>query len=194
MVLVGAVVLVAWLALHPASGRAQAAGSALLTLVNPAEGVRSVTIRTGVLVGQGDVLRSLSVAAFDSVTVDLAVGAAAENFNAACARDCRGLGFAAAEGQRLIVALPPTGSAAPVRGDVHVVNEGPVRRQGVLRTGGVAGQGRTVLPFDLGPGQAAAVGVRVPAGRLLDLHLTCNGCLPRLLRLGNGIDLEIVLS
>lgn len=171
---------------------AQASEPAQVTLLNVSETRRTVQLRAGAALGEGESVRTVTVAPFSGATVTLTVPDEPAEFNATCS-GCRGVGFAAAAGQRIIVVLAASADPAVVRSDVTVANASGRRQRGALRTGDVLGHGRSVLAFDLAEGESASVGLRFPAARLLDLNLTCDGCFPQRVRAGNAVDLEIVI-
>lgn len=171
---------------------AQAAVPAQVTLLNVSEARRTVQVRTGAALGDGESVRTVVVEPFSGTTVDLGAPDVPAEFNATCS-GCRGVAFAAAAGQRVIVVLVALAEAAVVRSDLTVANESGRRQRGALRTGDLLGRGRSVLDFDLAVGESASVGLRFPVGRLLDLNLTCDGCVSQRVRAGNAVDLEIVI-
>ena len=127
----------------------------------------------------------------EATTVPLDVGADPVDFLAQCS-GCRSVRFSLAQGQRIVVLVFSTARSAPNRSDLHVVNESGRRQRGAVRTGPDVGFGRTLLPFNLAPGDGASVGLRLPAGGI-DFNLTCDSCDPQRLRLRNGVDLEVVV-
>ena len=171
---------------------AQAAEPAQVTLLNVSEARRTVQVRAGAVLGDGESVRTVVVEPFSGTTVEIAAPDEPVEFNATCS-GCRGVAFAAAAGQRVIVVLVALADPVVVRSDLTVANESGRRQRGALRTGDLLGRGRSVLDFDLAAGESASVGLRFPAGRLLDLNLTCDGCVPQRVRAGNAVDLEIVI-
>ena len=168
-------------------------GAALLSLLNPGGSTRVVTVRFGGDTGGGDLVDTLAVAALDTVTLEVLVPAEPTEFNVTCS-GCHSVPFAIAAGQRIIVILVGDGDPPPFRSDLVVANESAVRHVGGLRTGARSGTGRALLRFDLAPGEAVSVGLRLPADRLLDLNLACPACAPQVARIGNGVDLEMVIQ
>ena len=167
-------------------------GAALLSLLNPGGSTRVATVRSGGEPGGGDLVDTLAVPALDTVTLEVLVPAEPTEFNVTCS-GCHSVVFAVAAGQRIIVILAGDGDPPPFRSDLVVANESAVRHVGALRTGARSGTGRALLRFDLAPGEAVSVGLRLPADRLLDLNLACPACAPQAARIGNGIDLEMVI-
>ena len=186
--LAGLLGLLAALWLHetrPSAAQAPSDEPAFVTLLN----VSTRTFAVDVDELGSNAGRRHTVTPEQPVTFPVDAGALPIDMIATCG-NCRSVSFAVAAGQRVLVLLAATNQPALLRSDLHVVNEGGARRRGAIRTGAVAGAGRTLLPFDLRPGESASVGLRA-RGDLIDLSLTCAGCDPQRIRLGNGVDLEI---
>lgn len=132
------------------------------------------------------------VDAEERVTFEVAAAEEPIDMMARC-RGCHSVRFAVAGGQRLIVLLVPQDAPAIARADLNIVNEGDGRRRGVVRTGSIAGEGRTLLPFDLGVGEEIRVGLRT-AGAVIDLNLTCFGCGSQRLRVTDAVELDVVIE
>ena len=176
----------------PASVQAPDGEPAFLSFVNPGVTTRTVQLSTISASGQAQPLSTHVVGGMDVVTVALVPAVAPQTFRFSCS-GCRGLTMSLAAGQRMVVPLLTFSDAASVRSNLHVVNESGVRRRGALRVGEAAGAGRSVLRFDLAPGEGARVGVRVPGAVALSFNLTCDGCAPQFARAANGVDLELAI-
>ena len=164
---------------------------AFVTLLNLTGGFRAVDVDQALPDGTTVGVTRLAVQAEEPVTFVHSAAAEPQDLIASCTA-CHPVSFAVAAGQRIIVLILPGCDPPPVRSDLHVVNESGLRQRGAVRTGSVPGDGRTLLPFDLRDGQSARVGLRLRGGPI-DLNLTCPACDPQQIRLGNGIDLEIVI-
>ena len=166
--------------------------AAFVSFVNPSTSARSVSL--GELGDDGFVTPLLVrfVAAGDVTTFTLDAGAAPKQYVATCA-GCRDAAFAVANGQRIIIFMLSTADSAALRSDVRVVNESGVRQRGALRTGAELGSGRSALRFDLRQDEGASVGMRFDTGRFGDFNLTCDACTALSARVGNGVDLELVI-
>ncbi|MEE9277047.1 MAG: hypothetical protein V3V06_01400 [Dehalococcoidia bacterium] len=187
----------------PLAGRGQAqetapsAAPTFVTFFNPANVSRLVQLRLVLESGATTLVSTHAVGAEDTTTFALAAELLAvegrpTNFVAVCS-GCRDAPFALAAGQRIILLIRTTSAAAANRSDVFVVNESSGRRTGALRTGAVAGAGRSVIGFDLQPGEGTGAGMRFRSGETVDFNLTCGGCAAQFARVGNGVDLEIVI-
>ncbi len=166
--------------------------AALVTFVNPSTSARSVSLAE---IGDGGGVTALTVrfvAAEDVSTFTLDAGATPKQYVATCA-GCRDAAFAVANGQRIIVFMLSTADPVALRSDVRVVNESGLRQRGALRTGAELGSGRSALRFDLSHNEGASVGMRFDTGQFADFNLTCDACAGLSARVGNGVDLELVI-
>ena len=170
---------------RPSAAQGLESEPAFVTLLNLTPRVLVVNITQD----DANVSRSHTVPAQETATFLVDAGPDLLPMTARCS-GCRSVNFAIAAGQRLIVLLAGTEQPAILRSDLHVIIEGPARRTGVVRTGPTPGAGRSLLPFDLRPGESARLGLRA-RGDAIDLNLTCGGCDAQRLRVTNGIDLEI---
>lgn len=161
---------------------------AFVTLLNLTSSSRVVDVRR---LPDGDRDRH-TVGAQQRVTLEVAAADDPIDMVARC-RGCHSVRFAVAGGQRLIVLLVPQDKPAIARADLNIVNEGDVRRRGVVRTGAEPGLGRTVLPFNLRAGEEVRVGLRT-AGAVIDLNLTCFGCGSQRIRVTDAVELDVVIE
>ncbi len=182
----------AWSQEAPSQEAEQDADAAIVTLLNPSAVERRVQLSLVTAAGGTIALSMHTVDAGSASTFSLAAAMEPTDYVATCI-GCRGAPFAVAAGQRIVVFILSTGEAAAPRSDLHVVNESGRRQAGALRTGAVVGRGRTVLRFDLAPGESEAVGLRFAGDQRVDFNLACGACLPQLARAGNGVDLELVI-
>ncbi len=160
-----------------------------LTLVNVSDIARNARLDS---VGSPGASRFEFLAPFGVRTLELDEPFEPSIYRLTCT-GCADVDFGLAFGQRLIVFVVDRGDPLAARTDIRVVNESGVRQIGALRTGAVIGEGRTVISFDLGDGEEASIGIRLSPGLLIDLNVTCGACLPQLIRIGNGADLEVPL-
>ena len=165
---------------------------AFLTLLNFDDSSHRVRLETLSASGLRLTSEFHQVAALDTLTLPRDLAADPVIFRTSCA-GCATSMFGLAAGQRVLVIIDDAGSSLTVRSDLRVVNEGASSLQGAVRTGPDLGRGRTLLPFDLAPGEDATVGVRLKPGATIELSLTCLGCTSQRILLGNGIDLEVPL-
>ena len=163
-----------------------------LTLLNFGESAHLVRLET--LSASGLVLGSEvhRLGAGDALTLPLDLATVPVTFRVSCG-GCATSTFGLAASQRVLVFIDVEGSPLTVRTDFRVFNEGATRLQGVVRTGSDLGRGRTLLAFDLAPGEEARVGIRLQTGATIELNLTCPDCASQRIRLGNGVDLEVPL-
>lgn len=166
--------------------------AALVTFVNPSTSARSVSLAEISGDGVATSLMVRFVATEDVSTFTLDAGATPKQYVATCA-GCRDAAFAVANGQRIIVFMLSTADAVALRSDVRVVNESGLRQRGALRTGAELGSGRSALRFDLSHNEGASVGMRFDAGQFADFNLSCDACTGLSARVGNGVDLELVI-
>ena len=164
---------------------------AFVTLLNLTPRFQTVDIDRRLDSGETDGLTRIAVQPDQPETFVIDAGAVPEDFTATCL-SCRAADFSVAAGQRLVVLLVGIEQRALVRSDLHVVNESGARQRGAVRTGATIGDGRSLLPFDLRDGESARVGLRLRDGPI-DLNLTCPACDPQQIRIGNGVDLEVVI-
>ena len=162
-----------------------------ITLLNLTDRFHTVDIDQQLPDGGSFTVNRLAVQPQEPVTFLFDAGPNPQDLVAACG-GCRPAPFAIAAGQRIVVLLVGLSDPALPRSDLHVVNESGVRQRGVVRTGAAVGTGRTLLPFDLRDGESVRVGLRLPRGPI-DLNLTCARCDAQQIRLGNGVDLEVVI-
>jgi hypothetical protein len=168
-------------------------GSALITLLNPGATARTVALSDPGDSGPVGLPANQRVEAGETRSFLVEVGPVPVDLLAQC-NGCRSVTFAVADGQRIIVLiLGASDAAAASRSDLHVVNESGRRQVGSLRTGDAVGFGLSTLRFDLAPNEAADVGLRLAASQMVAFNVTCAGCVGQVARIGNGVDLEIVL-
>lgn len=165
---------------------------AFLTLLNFDDSSHRVRLETLSASGLPLTSEFHQVAALDVLTLPRDLATDPVIFRVSCA-GCATSTFGLAAGQRVLVFIDDAGSSLTVRSDLRVFNEGASTLQGVVRTGPDLGRGRTLLPFDLAPGEDATVGLRLRPGATIELNLTCLGCTSQRILLGNGIDLEVPL-
>lgn len=163
---------------------------AFLTLINVSDEARFVRVES-VDGSGGSRLEFVPVAGVR--TFEMNEGFEPSGYQSSCV-GCATVFFSLAAGQRIIVYVVEAGDALAERSDLRIVNESGTRQTGLLRTGAAFGEGRIVLRFDLRDGEEAAVGIRLNRNDFLDLNVSCNACLPHLIRVHNGHDLEIPLS
>ncbi len=163
-----------------------------LTLLNFTESSRIVRLERVDETGETVSAQIETVPSEEVLTVVFDLGSEPAVFRTTC-NGCATTTVGLAAGQRAIVFLAVAGDPVTQRTDIRVVNESGVRQVGTLRTGGALGAGRRVIGFDLADGEVAWVGVRLRPSQLLDLNLTCDRCSPQLVRVGNGVDLELPL-
>ena len=163
-----------------------------LTLLNLTESSRIVRLERVDETGETVSAQIETVPSEEVLTVVFDLGSELAVFRTSCS-GCATTTVGLAAGQRAIVFIAVVGDPVTQRTDIRVVNESGVRQVGTLRTGGVPGAGRRVIAFDLADGEVAWVGVRLRPSQLLDLNLTCDRCSPQVVRVGNGVDLELPL-
>jgi hypothetical protein len=165
---------------------------AFLTLLNFDDSSHRVRLETLSASGLRLTSEFHQVAALDALTLPRDLPTDPVTFRTSCA-GCATSTFGLAAGQRVLVFIDDPGSGLTVRSDLRVFNEGASTLQGAVRTGPDLGRGRTLLPFDLAPGEDATVGLRLGPGATIELNLTCLGCPSQRILLGDGIDLEVPL-
>ena len=187
-IIAGGLAVIAFGGPGPIAAQSPPADTAVVTLLNLTPGSRTVEVQS---LATG-ISSSHTVPSQGTLTVDVAAGADPVDMVTRCGA-CHSVHFAVARGQRLIVVLAPLDEPAIARADLYIVNEGDGRRQGVVRTGAAVGKGRSLLTFDLRPGEEVHVGLRT-AGAVIDLNLRCFGCGSQHIRMTDAVELHVVIE